>query len=300
MTAVVSWERRVGTISELVVASDSRLSEVGVSELVVATDSRLSGGERWDACAKVFTAGNSGAFIAFAGQTDRALPLILQAVSTVTSYRGSELRTLDISKLSGHLCRVMNEVLSHAVGPAADEPPGCEFLLGGWSWLHGKFRLYKYTFSRREGEFKCFAVTRTPPSLGRASAAPFYTTIGDGGRAVTGWLAEKRRGDKSSLELQPLEALHQVSRDPNHDSVGGAIQVAKVYRSMRVEHFAVSIGGRITVAGRPVLGYENHDLRTLQRLDDGTWTTENHFRRLTQDDAEPSIAAGDDRTDKST
>ena len=240
MTAIASWERRVGTISELVVAADSR----------------LSGGERWDACAKVFSAGNSSAFIAFAGETERALPLILQVISSVTSYRGSELRTLDVAKLSGHLRNIMNEVLSHARGPAAADPPRCEFLLGGWSWLYGKFRLYKYKFDRSGDQFRCFPVTWTPKSLGRATAAPFYATIGDGGRAVTSWLAAERRGNKRPLELEPLEALHQVTRDDMHDSVGGPVQVAKVYRNMRVEHFAVEVDGLSSIAGRPQLGYE--------------------------------------------
>jgi hypothetical protein len=257
MTAVVSWERRVGTISELVVAADSR----------------LGGGERWDACAKVFSAGNSGAFIAFAGETERALPLVLQVISTVTSYRGSELRTLDVAKLSGHLCAVVNEVLSHARGPAAEDPPRCEFLLGGWSWLYGKFRLYKYVFDRQQNEFRSFPVTWSPKSLGRGIAAPFYTTIGDGGRAVTSWLAADRRGEHRALELDPLEALHQVGKDARHDSVGGPIQVAKVYRSMRVEHFAVEADGRTSVAGRPKLSYENLDLRTMRRNSAGDWNT---------------------------
>jgi hypothetical protein len=257
MTAVVSWERRVGAISELIVASDSR----------------LSGGERWDACAKVFSAGNSGSFIAFAGHTDRALPLILQVISAITSYRGSELRTLDVSALSGHLRNVINEVLSNAKGPAAKEHPQCEFLLGGWSWLYGKFRLYKYVYVRKDGAFRSYPIASTPKSLGRGAAAPLYTTIGDGGRAVTSWLAADRRGDRRPLELDPIEALYQVSIDPRHDSVGGPVQVAKIYRSMRVEHFAVVVNGNSSIAGRPQLGYENVDLRSIRRDEDGAWST---------------------------
>lgn len=268
MTAIVSWERRVGTISELVVAADSR----------------LGGGERWDACAKVFSAGNSGAFIAFAGETERALPLVLQVISTVTSYRGSELRTLDVAKLSGHLRAVINEVLAHAIGPAAEDPPRCEFILGGWSWLHGKFRLYKYVFDRTEGKFRSFPVTWSPKSLGRGIAAPFYTTIGDGGKAVTSWLAADRRGQHRALDLDPLEALHQVAVSPQHDSVGGPIQVAKVYRSMRVEHFAVVVDGRTSIAGRPKLDYEHLDLRSMCRSTEGLWSTTPH--------AEPGTASG--------
>jgi len=95
MTSVVAWERQVGALSEMVIASDSR----------------LGGGERWDACAKIFDVGREDSVLAFAGHTWRALPLALQAVATTSSYNGSVLRTLDLPQFASHLENVLNVVL---------------------------------------------------------------------------------------------------------------------------------------------------------------------------------------------
>ncbi|MDI3195416.1 hypothetical protein QK290_13425 [Pseudarthrobacter sp. AL07] len=200
MTAVIAWERRVGTLRELIVASDSR----------------LGGGEHWDACAKIFDVGRSDAIIAFAGDTLRALPLIFQAVATGSSYEGSQLRTLDLPKFAGHLNNVINEVLSRAVGPAAEDPPDCEFLLCGWSWSLGRFRIYRYFFDASVKRFRYYAFTTAPPGMGGTKATSMFGAIGDAGPKVMAYLARERNiGGRlmEPLEYEPLEALHQLTRD---------------------------------------------------------------------------------------
>src|SRR2546423_14177496 len=47
-------------------------------ELVFATDSRLRGGETWDSGIKLFNLGRPDCLLCFAGDTQRAYPLILQ------------------------------------------------------------------------------------------------------------------------------------------------------------------------------------------------------------------------------
>jgi hypothetical protein len=47
-------------------------------ELVFATDSRLRMGEAWDMGLKLFNLGRSDCLLCFAGDTQRAYPLILQ------------------------------------------------------------------------------------------------------------------------------------------------------------------------------------------------------------------------------
>lgn len=258
VTAVVAWERRVGSVSELVVASDSR----------------LSGGEHWDACAKIFDVGRSDAFIAFAGNTWRALPLVFQAVATGGSFQGSQLRTLDLPKFAGHLNAVINEVLSKAIGPAAVEPPDCEFLLGGWSWSLGRFRIYRYFYDQNISAFRYYPITTAPQVIGGSKATSMLGVIGDAGSKVIAYLARERNmGDQLSepLDYQPLEALHQLTLDEKFPSVGGTVQVAKVYQSIRVEHFAVTVGQGTYVSGRRCLDYENLSLRVINRQPNGVW-----------------------------
>lgn len=261
MTTVVAWEREVGSQRELVMASDSR----------------LGGGEDWDACAKIFDVGRSDALLGFAGNTWRALPLIFQVLATTRSYEGSALRTLDLPKYAGHLERVLNVVLQQATGPAAADPPGCEFLLAGWSWSEGRFLIYHYRFEKRTSRFVVVGKKRPTPAIRSRGRVRIYAVIGDAGRKLTGQMVKDYNLGVISgkLNYHPLEALYQQTLDPEIPSVGGPVQVAKVYKSIRVEHFATRVDGHLYISGRPVLPYaENVDLRVIARSENGTWAVE--------------------------
>lgn len=260
MTTIVAWERIQGNLSELIVASDSR----------------LSGGERWDACAKVFDIGRTDAVLAFAGDTSRALPLVFQAVATTRSYEGSALRTLDLPKFAGHLRRVLNLVLSRAVGVAAEQEPDCEFILAGWSWSLNRFLIYKFEFDRGADGFISYA-TKPPRSL-KKLGYPSFAIAGDGGPILKGKLAEKigRNLIPADTDYLPLEELYQQTVDDSFrlSSVGGPVQVIKIYRSIRIEHLAVEVDGELSISGRPRLPAENISLRRIVRSSTGQWSVE--------------------------
>lgn len=263
VTSVIAWERQVGPLSELVVASDSR----------------LGGGEEWDACAKVFDVGREDSVLAFAGHTWRALPLVLQAVATTRSYNGSVLRTLDLPHFASHLQGVLNAVLGEAKGEAAAQLPDCEFLLAGWSWRLSDFRIYRYTFDQAQWRFTVNSTgRRLPRALRGPGRGTWFATIGDGGRRLQGALARAYRQGliAGPLDYHPLEYLYRQTQDPAvaEHSVGGPVQVSKVYRSIRVEHFAVRTPNGLFTSGRPVLPYENLDLRAIERSEaTGLWAT---------------------------
>ena len=246
---------------------------------MVASDSRLGGGERWDACAKIFDVGREDAVLAFAGDTFRALPLVFQAVATTRSYSGSALRTLDLPQFAKHLENVLNIVLGEAKGPAAQDPPDCEFLLAGWSWKLNGFRIYRYRFDKQAWRFTGYAAPQVlPPALRALGRGTQFVTIGDGGRRLQGALARdyNKRLISGPLDYYPLEYLYRQTQDPSarEATVGGSVQVSKVYRSIRVEHFAVRTCGALSVSGRPVLSYEHLDLRAIERREGGQWVTE--------------------------
>ena len=260
MTSVVAWERQVGQLTEMVVASDSR----------------LGGGEHWDACAKIFDVGREDAVLAFAGNTWRALPLVFQAVATTRSYNGSVLRTLDLPQFAKHLENVLNAVLDGATGPASNESPECEFLLAGWSWKLNGFRIYRYTFDEVHWRFTGNKTSsRLPPSLRGVGRGTRFTTLGDAGRRLQGSLARDYNKGlvAGALDYHPLEYLYRQTKDMGEGSVGGSVQVSKIYRSIRVEHFAVRTAEGLSVSGRPVLPYENLDPRVIERRGADQWIT---------------------------
>jgi len=264
MTTVVAWERTVGPLTEVIIASDSR----------------FGGGQDWDSCAKIFDIGRDDAALAFAGDTQDALPLVFQAIATTRTYEGSKLRTLDLMDFSAHLTNVLNVVLEGKKGIASEDPPDCEFLLVGWSWKMGQFKAYRYTFDKNEWKFFRHKIrNKLPPSLRKkADGCAWLAYIGDGGPRLLGALARAYGTGEAGglLEYRPLEALYQQTLDTSLEerTVGGPVQVVKVYRSIRVEHFATLTPQGKFVSGRPVLHYENIDLRTIERSDDGTWSTE--------------------------
>lgn len=267
MTAVICWERRVGPLSELVVISDSR----------------LGGGQRWDACPKIFATGRGDAVLAFAGDTLRAYPLILQALATVSSYQASSRGDLDIRDLASHLAHALNHMRSINTRDEANANPDCELLLAGWSWRLGKFRAYpiRYETGRNaEGEtvrkFIASPAGPAPAVLGGSSATAVYATLGDAGTKVTGGLVRMSQARTSPLDMQPVSVLADLcgSNRLEHDTVGGPPQIAKVYRTMRTELFATRWKQTVSISGRPMLRGENHDLRTASPTDDGSWRIE--------------------------
>ena len=143
MTAVICWERRVGPLTELVFASDSR----------------VTGGEVWDACPKLFNIGRSDVVMAFAGYTARAYPFTLQALATVSSYRASQRRSLDVTALVGHVRRSMDSMLLE-LRDTPETVPDCQFILGGWSWRTISFRAYKLFFERTAKRFTASPLRR--------------------------------------------------------------------------------------------------------------------------------------------
>src|SRR5438874_13790554 len=96
MTISLAWVRKVGATTELIVASDSRLSF----------------GCRWDCCPKVLALPRGDAVFSFAGNTMYAYPVMLQAIAAVSQHPKLLGRGLDICDLKGHLLRMLNGMVA--------------------------------------------------------------------------------------------------------------------------------------------------------------------------------------------
>ncbi len=141
MTLTVGWVRKVGRVSELVFASDSRLRF----------------GAAWDCCPKLFTLPRSDCLISFAGDTHYTYPLLLQMINSMAFFSGSRTRRLDLARVKGHTLRIFNQmhdaITDLPKGAGALPEPDALFLFGGYSWRHDDFRLWTIHYQQRQFTF---------------------------------------------------------------------------------------------------------------------------------------------------
>jgi hypothetical protein len=263
MTLEAAWLRRAGTSQELVFCSDSR----------------LSGGETWDRGPKLFQLPRSDALIAFAGATYFALPAVQQLISAIACYPPSVRRSSDLEVAAGHALRVFNEIYSDRrdFPSGGDGGPGADFLLGGWSWRAGKFRLWHIAWSRDAKAFKLNPVRpqkRRPGVLCWFSGSP--EAVFDARMSLERTLHSRQWPADQLLDMEPLAIIAEAIRNGEYRDIGGAPQVMKVYRHMNTQQFAVrwpSGKGDVIphVSGRPLLPYE---IAHVPILEPGAWDME--------------------------
>lgn len=263
MTLAVAWERTVGSTSELLFASDSRVRQ---------------GGE-WDTCPKVFQLPRSDAVIAFAGDTLWTYPIILQTIVTMAAFEPSRSRRYSLADARGHAMRTMNAMMRS--GSAATEgfhEIEFEFLFGGWSWQLQRFVLWRLYWSRTEHRMRHdtvlpralglvrFIGTRDRDHRAREDKDMGREVVGTAKARLSEILRERNGGLGGPLDMEPWEVLVELIRSGNHDTLGGPPQLAKVYRHMNSEIFAVrwpDRDGDITLTGRTLLSYERTDARAI-------------------------------------
>jgi len=249
MTLVVCWER---------------LGKGGTPELVVAADSRLSGGERWDACPKIFGTGRPDSVIAFAGETQRAYPILLSVVAGISSYASSATAATDIGDVATQSLHVANSMLQSFYEEPVDEAwASCQLVLAGWSWARLRFEVYELTPHAENGACSKFRKTLRHGDLGQGA----WTVFGDGRSEFMRRFGGPARFKlpREEIDWSPLTKLADISADSGIDSVGGTPQVVKVLRRPAVEHYAVQIGEQTAIAGRRLADGEHHDLPVVRR-----------------------------------
>lgn len=255
MTLAVAWVRHVA----------------GVAELVFASDSRLTGGQRWDGCPKIVALPRSDCLIAFAGDTNYAYPLMLQMANGIQFHRASSDRRTDLAEAKGIALKVFNamraEISDFPMGRNSAGDPEVGFLFGGFSWRDQQFRIWQLHYDESIDLFTFRPTTAWRGQLGRPRIVAW---IGDAvpeakSRLVT-LLRARGRLTSGGLDMEPFEVLRDIIRDGHHPSIGGAPQLAKVYRSLRSQHFAVhwpDAEGPMHALGRRQLDFEVFDLPTI-------------------------------------
>lgn len=239
MTLVVAWVRRVKTVEELVVASDSR----------------LSGGLTWDQGPKLFPLNRGDAALAFAGDTAFAYPVILQIMRGLEDFESAANRSVSLDELKGHLERVVTGLLQNVTDfPGSELDADFQLMLVGRSAAKAKWRFWSSHIDAHTRSFRFVS----PPH--RSVGAVF---VGDGAkeaRKLLGTRLRPKRGSVVSLNWEPFDVLRDIIRAGNARTIGGPIQLMKIYPHLTTMPYAVlwpdRASGRLTLLGRELLQHE--------------------------------------------
>ena len=261
MTLCAAWIRKVNS----------------VEELVFATDSSLTGGEKWNQGVKLFELPRPDCVICFAGDTGRAYPLILNLLPSIKLSKRLQSSHTDIEEVLTYLAdmftSLVGTIINERNGDIHEMRSEAEFLFGGWSWSKNCFRIWKLHYSKDAegfipqeytGKILTYAFLGNPDSLSDTARK----NLKDG--------REANSTEEDPLDMEPLDALIKMSRDPNIREVDGAIQIAKLYRSGTSEFFGLnwpSLEGKPHFQGRSFSTHSKPDVRyydpdTLNLIED--------------------------------
>ncbi|MEP2919482.1 MAG: hypothetical protein ABJP06_02055 [Sulfitobacter sp.] len=239
-----------------------------MTEMIVASDSRLSGGQHWDANPKILMLPRTDAVLAFAGYTGNAYPLMLQAYNSIRMFQPAHTRAMDLSDLKGHLVRVFNHSRQFITGlpqnQLVPDTPDVEFQLCGYSWKYRNFSTWKLYFDEDKGQFSVRRSTtwrgQDPKSLKYVTYAGDEDVVAQAKERLISKLRATSKLTSGSLDMEPFEVLRDMLRENKFPSIGGPIQMVKIYEHAN----AIPIGvywpdrasGIVSVLGRPLMDFE--------------------------------------------
>ena len=234
MTLTVAWLRKVANTTELVVASDSRLSSGGYC----------------DACQKIFPLPREDACIAFAGDTALAVPIIHQVTVSMQNYKGARDRSVGIADSLDHVLQVVNQIQGLHKNGMQDvlekERIATRFLFCGYSWKHNQFRIYQIYYDKKQRAF----------SVRHLSTKTNIVVVGDSAPRSE-FLRQLALIKKNEYNYEPLKILHSMCKlATKFDTIGGVPQLLKLYKFGNNLPYAIKTGAKITLFGRPLLPHE--------------------------------------------
>lgn len=229
-------------------------------ELIFATDSRLRVGEKWDRGMKLFDLGRPDCLLCFAGATHRAFTLILQSVALNEIDFSWSYPRLDVDELPERLCTLFTNLCEDIREPSENIHKlrgEAKFLFGGWVWNEERPQVWRIYYDKDKS---CFA---SEPAFTLSDLEVRCVFIGDRVKDARSRLTEKlgaAGGKSTALDMEPFQILARITRDTtDFTTIGGPVQLAKVYGSRRTEFFGVlwpsSDGGSPTLKGQTIDPY---------------------------------------------
>jgi hypothetical protein len=239
-------------------------------ELVMATDSRLTGGEMWDSGVKLFELPRQDCLLCFAGGTARAYPLILNSITSIKLDKHLSSPYTDIHIILEYLTELFSSLVSgikNAAEGLDEARAAAEFIFAGWSWKYQQFRIWQLYYNPA---LKAFTHNVISPSDPRA-----IIFLGDHQEEARALFEQRlRESDKlfsGAYDMEPLQVLVEMARNDEIYPIGGALQIAKIYRSGTSEFFGImwpsATGGSPYFLGREM---HIHDLPGVHVFDPDT------------------------------
>lgn len=251
MTLSMAWVRKVNTIEEL----------------IIATDSRLRAGYAWDCAPKIFPLARGDCAICFAGDTSYAYPIMEQFRNAISMHLKTRSRALDVCDLRGRLLSVAKQmgglVDDLPRGKRKKDPPDVQFIFAGYSWKRQGFRIWVIYYNAQTDQFE----VRTPVTLHKNKFCAIGDDIQDAKRAILNLCKSRGVQPDKGFDMEPFEVLRDFCRDPARKHIGGAPQIVKVYKHMNNMPYAVlwpnGESNELSLLGRPLLDYEKPDYLSL-------------------------------------
>lgn len=244
MTLCVGWIRKLPKSEEICLASDSMFT---------------GGGSRLPIAPKLFPLLRGDCAIACAGNTGYTMPLVEHINHAIEINGPIKDRAYDFYHFAHLVEDVVNSCLLREKEEQENERVGPDFsmILAGFSWENKKPLLYTITFDEKIEKMVA------KPAATSALGVPI-AVIGDYELIPkVKWKIHQsfeRAGIKEGriVGYEPLDVIIEYINDGTIDSVGGHLQMLKIYPYSRVlpVGFFYPSNKRIYFYGRPLLKYE--------------------------------------------
>lgn len=226
MTLCVAWLRKTNDKSE--------------EELVLATDSCLSGGERWNTGIKLFDFQRKDCLIAFAGETYRAYPLIMNAIHLIKTNPNLANPYTSLETIKDELCNLFTEltngIYNHGTQQIESLKSEAKFIFGGWDYLTQSFLLWNIYYVHKVQNSLTNQYTLMMPIphflwvIQKKKRYHYFIKI----RSIS-------KTENINLDMEPFQTLRDIIINEINDSVAGSIQLQK-YTVLALMNFSVFIG----------------------------------------------------------
>lgn|GEM_PF-6959890 len=186
-------------------------------------------------------------------------------------YDKSASRAMDLSHVRGHILRLIEGMREHIHDfpeNAPPEDPDVILMIAGYSWYIEDFRIWMLHYKPSENGFRFRSASRHTK---RTKGTKYFSFVGDdvadAVQMLYAKLRSKRKLTVGSLDMEPFEVLRDMIRDPQYPTIGGPLQMVKIYRHMNTLPFNVfwpnRESGKLSFLGRPLLPYERNNFLTI-------------------------------------
>ena len=236
-------------------------------------DSRFTCGDKIDGCPKLFPLERGDCAIACAGATEYSLPIAVHLQRSIALNVKSRTRAMDFFDLVHSVVGIANKCL-HSVREAypdeKDPGPGFQMMMAGFSVKENRYVIKIIEYDKKEDVMFAHKASHL---MGQP-----FGIIGDHGEGDANYVKKYKNtlyislADKTSVDMEPLDALMAFIKNPSANSIGGNPQMLKITKFLQILPYGFYHGekdghAQISYYGRNLLSYETfpypiYDLKT--------------------------------------